>query len=151
MYKTSILFLPFTLGFSLMLVSTGYAAENLKLNPNLDYSSDSEDGPLITGDNMSDTTVDPGKPAYIMFTIHQCYNSKNQARRTVDLYKKYEGKVDFVLIDLDAKLSKEQKELKKRFYPGYVPHVTIIDGRENVVYNSRYGWWYRYRRKPYHS
>ena len=42
------------------------AAENLRLNPRLDYSSDSQDGPLITGDRMDEGGV-PGKPNYIIF------------------------------------------------------------------------------------
>ena len=33
-------------------VSSSKAGENLKINPKLDYSSDSNDGPLITGDHM---------------------------------------------------------------------------------------------------
>ncbi len=41
------------------------AAENLRLNPKLDYSSDSQDGPLITGDRMEDGAVE-GKPNYII-------------------------------------------------------------------------------------
>ena len=40
------------------------AAENLRLNPQLDYSSDSRDGPLITGDHLEDGAV-RGKPNYI--------------------------------------------------------------------------------------
>ncbi len=40
------------------------AAENLRLNPRLDYSSDSQDGPLITGDRMEDAAV-RGKPNYV--------------------------------------------------------------------------------------
>ena len=43
-----------------------WGAENLKLNPRLDYSSDSQDGPLITGDRMEDG-VTGGKPNYIIF------------------------------------------------------------------------------------
>jgi hypothetical protein len=43
-----------------------WSAENLKLNSHLDYSSDSQDGPLITGDHMEDGTVS-GKPNYIIF------------------------------------------------------------------------------------
>ena len=43
-----------------------WGAENLKLNPHLDYSSDSQDGPLITGDHMEDGAV-AGKPNYIIF------------------------------------------------------------------------------------
>ena len=43
-----------------------WSADNLKLNPHLDYSSDSQDGPLITGDHMQDGTV-TGKPNYLIF------------------------------------------------------------------------------------
>jgi hypothetical protein len=41
-----------------------WAAENLRLNPRLDYSSDSQDGPLITGDHIEDGVV-RGKPNYV--------------------------------------------------------------------------------------
>jgi hypothetical protein len=40
------------------------AAENLRLNPRLDYSSDSQDGPLITGDHVEEGAV-RGKPNYV--------------------------------------------------------------------------------------
>jgi hypothetical protein len=40
------------------------AAENLRLNPRLDYSSDSQDGPLITGDHIEDGAVH-GRPNYV--------------------------------------------------------------------------------------
>jgi len=40
------------------------AAENLRLNSHLDYSSDSQDGPLITGDHIEDGAV-RGKPNYV--------------------------------------------------------------------------------------
>jgi hypothetical protein len=42
------------------------AAENLRLNPRLDYLSDSQDGPLISGDRMGDGLAQ-GKPGYIIF------------------------------------------------------------------------------------
>jgi hypothetical protein len=42
-----------------------WGAENLKLNSHLDYSSDSQDGPLITGDHMEDGAA-AGKPNYII-------------------------------------------------------------------------------------
>ena len=41
-------------------------ADNLRLNQRLDYSSDSQDGPLITGDHMEDGAVE-GQPNYIIF------------------------------------------------------------------------------------
>ncbi len=53
------------IGF-LALVAGARAGENLRLNPRLDYSSDSQDGPLITGDHMDDGAVE-GKPNYVIF------------------------------------------------------------------------------------
>ena len=41
-------------------------ADNLRLNPRLNYSSDSQDGPLITGDHMEDGAV-RGQPNYVIF------------------------------------------------------------------------------------
>jgi hypothetical protein len=41
------------------------ATDNLKLNPKLDYNSDSQDGPLITGDNAQGGAV-KGKVNYII-------------------------------------------------------------------------------------
>jgi len=49
----------------LLLATTAFAGENLKLNPKLDYDSDSLDGPLITGDRMTDGLV-KGKVNYIL-------------------------------------------------------------------------------------
>ena len=42
-----------------------WAADNLRLNPKLDYYSDSQDGPLITGDHMQEGAV-AGKPNYVI-------------------------------------------------------------------------------------
>jgi len=68
------------------LATRAFAGDNLKLNPKLDYTSDSQDGPLITGSNM-DAGIVPGKSAYVIMYGEGCYNSKRQARRTVDLYE----------------------------------------------------------------
>jgi hypothetical protein len=40
------------------------SADNLRLNPRLDYSSDSHDGRLITGDHLEEGAV-RGKPNYV--------------------------------------------------------------------------------------
>src|SRR5258706_13610488 len=86
-----------------------FAGENLRLNSKLDYTSDSQDGPLIGGDQMEAGFV-PGKPAYVILYGEGCYNSKRQARRTVSLYDKYGGRVQFVIVDLDHPLSPSQQE-----------------------------------------
>lgn len=124
---------------SLMLLAialSGFASagDNLRLNPKLDYSSDSHDGPLITGEQMDSGFV-PGKPAYVIMYGEACYNSKRQARRTVDLYSKYQGRVQFVIIDIDHRLSPAQREIKKKYFKGYIPHVLVLDSSGNALYN----------------
>jgi hypothetical protein len=121
--------------FSTALALPAQGAENLKLNQHLDYSSDSQDGPLITGDHLEDGTV-PGKPAYAIFYGEGCFNSKRQARRTVDLYEKYKGRVQFVVVDLDRKQSPAQEELVKKFYKGYIPHVVVLDRHGKTAYDA---------------
>jgi thiol-disulfide isomerase/thioredoxin len=121
--------------FTLLLATSSFAGENLKLNPKLDYSSDSQDGPLITGDSM-DSAVASGKPAYIILYGEGCYNSKRQARRTVSLYEKYKGRVQFVVIDLDHALPPAQQQLQKKYYRGYIPHVVVLDPSGTALYNS---------------
>jgi thiol-disulfide isomerase/thioredoxin len=112
-----------------------HAAENLKLNQHLDYSSDSQDGPLITGDHLEDGAIS-GKPAYAIFYGEGCFNSKRQARRTVDLYEKYKGKVQFVAVDLDRPRSPAQEELVKKFYKGYIPHVVVLNRDGKTAYSA---------------
>jgi hypothetical protein len=111
------------------------AAENLKLNQHLDYSSDSQDGPLITGDHLDDGPA-AGKPAYIILYGEGCFNSKRQARRTVELYERYRGKVQFVVIDLDQKHAAVQEELVKKFYKGYIPQVVVLNRDGKPAYNA---------------
>jgi len=113
----------------------GFAADNLKLNQHLDYSSDSQDGPLITGDHLDDGVV-TGKPSYVIIYGEGCYNSKRQARRTVSLYEKYKDRVQFIAVDMDHKHSAAQDELVKRFYKGYIPHVVVLDRDGKIVYNA---------------
>lgn len=116
--------------------NSAFSATNLKLNPNLNYSSDSNDGPLITGEDMKNGLTKNGKPTYIIFYHRECYNSKRQARRTVELYDKYMGKVDFIIVDLDSPRSNEQNDLVKKHYRNYIPHVTIVDKTGGVVYDK---------------
>lgn len=119
----------------LFFVPVSNAGENLKLNPKLDYTSDSNDGPHITGDQMDSGAVF-GKPNYILIYGEGCYNSKRQSRRTVQLYQKYRGRVNFVIVDLDHALSNPQLDLVKKYYGGAIPHVVVLDKAEKAVYNS---------------
>jgi len=112
-----------------------HAADNLRLNPKLDYTNDSQNGPLISGDNMQDG-IAAGKPNYVIIYAEGCYNSKRQARRTVSLWEKYWERVNFVIIDLDRKKSKAQDELKNKYYRGYIPHVVVLDKAGQPLYND---------------
>ena len=127
---------PFLTALLFLLLSSaqGFAGENLKLNPHLDFNSDSQDGPLITGDKM-DAGLVSGKPAYVIMYGEGCYNSKRQARRTVDLYSKYKGDVQFVIVDIEGYLSRDQQQLKKKYFQGRIPHVMVFDRSGSVVYN----------------
>jgi hypothetical protein len=112
-----------------------FGIDNLKLNSKLDYSSDSLDGPLITGDDAQSGFV-PGKTNYVIIYGEGCFNSKRQARRTVELYNKYRDQVHFVVVDLDVKRSPEQQKLVKEYYQGSIPHVLILDANGKPLYNS---------------
>jgi thioredoxin-like negative regulator of GroEL len=111
------------------------AADHLILNSRLDCASDSQDGPLITGTNLQDGVV-AGKPNYVIIFGEGCLNSKQQARRTVELYQKYQGRVNFVVVDLDVKRTAEQQELVQRYYTGSIPHVVVLDKEGQPLYNA---------------
>jgi hypothetical protein len=123
---------------TVLLLSLGsqlFGIDNLKLNSRLDYSSDSLDGPLITGDDAQSGFV-AGKTNYVIIYGEGCFNSKRQARRTVELYNKYRDQVHFVVVDLDQKRSPEQQRLVKEYYQGSIPHVLILDANGKPLYNS---------------
>lgn len=119
----------------LLTSSASLAIDDLKLNPHLDYGSDSLDGPLINGSDTQSGFV-PGKPNYVIVYGEGCFNSKRQARRTVELYNKYRTQVHFVVIDLDVQRSAAQHELVKQYYRGYIPHVVVLDAHGAPLYNQ---------------
>jgi hypothetical protein len=123
--------------FAILLTASSLAAaaDNLRLNQKLDYSSDSHDGPLITGDHMLDGPA-KGKPNYVIIYGEGCYNSKHQARRTVDLWEKYKDRVNFVVVDLDIGPSPAQKYLVDEYYRGSIPHVLVLDRKGKTLYDK---------------
>jgi len=128
-------FLKRVLAGSLFISAMGLSASGqLKLNPHLDYDSDSVDGPLITGNDTQIGAV-MGKPNYVMIYSEGCFNSKRQARRTVALYERYQNKVNFVIIDLDKPQSAQQLKLVQRFYEGSIPDLVVLDGKGKPVYS----------------
>ena len=120
---------------SLTAVPPLFAIDNLKLNSNLNYGSDSLDGALITGSDAQSGFV-AGKPNYVIIYGEGCFDSKRQARRTVELYNKYRSHVHFVVVDLDIQRSPEQQQLVKQYYQGYIPHVVVLDAHGAPLYNQ---------------
>ena len=110
------------------------AADNLKLNEHLDYLSDSADGQLITGENMSSGQL-ANKVNYVIIYAEGCYNSKRQARRTVNLFQKYRNRVNFVVVDLDQHASPAQAPLVGKYYRGSIPTVVILNAQSAAIYD----------------
>ena len=121
--------------FILTLLGVPLRAQQLTLNPHLDYHSDSVDGPLITGNNAAIGVV-PGKPNYVMIYGEGCYNSKNQAQRTVHLAERYGDRVNFVLVDLDKPQTPAQQQLVHQYYGGSIPDLILVDSAGKPIYNQ---------------
>lgn len=51
------------------------------------------------------------------------------------MYEKYRGRVHFVIVDMDERHSPAQQELVKKYYQGYIPHVTILDKNGKAIYD----------------
>jgi len=111
------------------------AAEDLLLNSHLNYGSNSPEGPLITGSGMEGGLV-AGKPNYVIIYAERSFNCKRQARRTVRLYEKYRGRVNFVIIDLDRKRSPAQRDVVRKYFKKYLPQVVVTDQQDSAVYNQ---------------
>jgi len=110
------------------------AAENLRMNPGLDYMKNGVQGPLILGDHMDDV-VQHGVPNFILIYAEFCFNAKRQALRTVELYKDYRDSVHFVVIDLSQPLTPAQIDLFKRYLSADFPHTIILDSLGKPVFN----------------
>jgi hypothetical protein len=123
------------LACALIFATALLAQGQLKLNPHLDYNSDSVDGPLITG-NDTQTGAIAGKPNYVMIYGEGCFNSKRQARRTVALSERYGDRVNFVIIDLDKPQSPAQLKLVQTYYAGSIPELVVLDSDGKPVYNQ---------------
>lgn len=44
--------------------------------------------------------------------------------------------MNFVIVDLDKKRSPAQQELVRKYYQGYIPHVTVLNQKGDAVYDS---------------
>ncbi|MGH9451959.1 MAG: hypothetical protein ACRD11_15725 [Terriglobia bacterium] len=109
-------------------------ADNLVLNPHLNYQKNGHQGALISGDDMLGT-VKPGEVNYIIFYAEFCYNAKRQARTTVNLYNQYRGRVHFVVIDFEYGWSAAQNKLVQKYFASDIPQTVVLDNTGRPVFN----------------
>jgi hypothetical protein len=110
------------------------AADNLRLNPNLNYEKNGWNGPLIKADNINDG-LNPDRVNFIFFYADFCFNAKREAQFTVNLYNKYRDRVHFVILDVLDPVTKEQVKIAKKYWTGGFPHVTILGKDAAVVFD----------------
>jgi len=113
-----------------------HAAENLKLNQHLDYTSDSQDGPLINGDHLEDGALS-GKPSYAIFYGEGCFNSKRAGRGArSNSTKSTRAECSSSWLISIVRVLRRREELVKKFYKGYIPHVVVLNRDGKTAYNS---------------
>ncbi|MGH9398524.1 MAG: thioredoxin domain-containing protein [Terriglobia bacterium] len=120
--------------FVLLVPALMIGADNLVLNPHLNYQKNGHQGALITGDDMLGS-IKPGEVNYIVFYAEFCYNAKRQARTTVDLYNQYKDRVHFVVIDFEYGWSAAQNKLVQKYFASDIPQIVILDSKGRPVFN----------------
>ena len=109
-------------------------ARGLALAPDLSFTDDSSPNFPIRGDELGDGRIASDRPTAIFFGTAHCWNTAREAERFVALYAAHAAEARFLVVDLERP-SADQKRLVARFYRGFIPHVTILDARGNVVYD----------------
>lgn len=114
--------------FLLLTGSTADAAENLRLRQGVSFVNDVDKGFPIIAERMDDVELSATAPTVLFFGASGDLNTSRQAKRIVELYKKYKGQnVKFVVIDVDAPLSSAARALIKQHYQGYIPGQVVFD------------------------
>jgi len=104
------------------------AAEELKLREGISFYQDIDSGFPIVADNMADMRLEPQHPTLIFFGASGDLNTNRQARRIVDLYRRYrKAGLKFLVVDVDHATAPEAKELLKSYYRGYIPEQVLLD------------------------
>ena len=102
----------------------------------ISFFHDLDQGFPIVCDKMDDVAPANGKPTILFFGASGDLNTNRQAKRIVDLYKKYkDSQVKFVVIDVDHASGVPVKTLVKTYYPGYIPAEIIFDKQGKAKWN----------------
>ncbi len=111
------------------------AASGLMLAPDLSFTDDSSSNFPITGKELTDGTISPGRPTVIFFGTSHCWNTNREAERLVVLYPRYRDRFNFIVVDLNA-VAPGQRQLVAAYYKGYIPTLAIFNGRGELVYDQ---------------
>lgn len=122
-----VLIFAFTLALSSASMPETWSAENLRLRAGISYVHDLDRGFPIIAEKVEDLKIESDKVTMIFFGAAGDLNTNRQARRLVDLYKKYKEHVKFLVIDVDHPVNAEAKQLIKNYYQGYIPQQVIVD------------------------
>lgn len=117
--------------------NSAMAAENLKLREGISFSQDIDSDFPIVAEKMDDYAFGDNCPTFIFFGARGDLNTNRQAKRLVDLYKKYsKEKVKFVVVDVDQIKNAQGRELVKKYYHGYIPDQVLLDNTGHQVWTQ---------------
>jgi len=110
------------------------AATGLSLAPKVSFDDDSSPNFPIQGQNLSEGSIASGEATVIFFGTANCWNTAREAERLVKLYPQFRNRIHFVIVDL-RNVAPEQVPLVSHYYHGYIPTITAIDSRGNVIFD----------------
>jgi hypothetical protein len=128
------LMVAFVLQTTMLCVPMARAGSDLKLAPELSFDDDSSPNFPIQGQNLSEGSIASGEAAVIFFGTSNCWNTAREAERLVKLYPQFRNRIRFVIVDLNH-VGPEQETLVSRYYHGYIPTITAIDSKGNLIYD----------------
>ena len=111
-----------------------HCASDLRLAPNLSFDDDSSPNFPIEGRDLSDSSITSGTATLIFFGTSNCWSTAREAERLVKAYPRFRSRIHFVIVDLNN-ATPAQEALVSRYYHGYIPTITAIDSKGDVIYN----------------
>ena len=100
-------------------------AKNLTLAPELSFTDDSSSNFPIRGENLKDGKIASDRPTIVFMGTSHCWNTNREAERLVALYPKYQGRVSFIIVDVNRP-SPSQRALLQTYYRGSIPTLVIV-------------------------
>lgn len=114
-----------------------FAGENLRLRDGVSFVKDLNQGFPILGDKLEDAVVSSERPTLLFFGASGDLNTNRQAKRIVDLYKKYRASdIKFIVVDVDHPANKQAKALIETHYQGYIPGEVLFNKTGKTLWSK---------------